>query len=224
MKIYKVTNIITNKWYIGKVVKDYPAYLGSGVAIRNAIKKYGKTAFQKEILEECHSKEHLNEREKYWINLTNAVNDPMSYNLASGGEGGDLSSYVDYKKRGYKGDYFSGAKKWFNSLTDDQKKELYEKQTAHRKKVWYVSRKEPPNIEIRVENINKWSKENNCVGLVQTANKKLPLYGKSIKGWRCRHEDDLDHPPFTNKRLIGRENVACKGKSWKLIDGKRVWF
>jgi len=30
--------------------------------------------------------------------------------------------------------------------------------------------------------------------------------------------------PIIDKRKIGHPNVACKGKTWKLIDGKRVWF
>jgi hypothetical protein len=31
-------------------------------------------------------------------------------------------------------------------------------------------------------------------------------------------------PPYINKRKIGHENIACKGKTWKLVDGNRVWF
>jgi hypothetical protein len=53
MVIYKTTNQITGKWYIGKDANNKNYYLGSGKASHHAIKKYGKEAFTKEILEEC---------------------------------------------------------------------------------------------------------------------------------------------------------------------------
>ena len=49
-------------------------------------------------------------------------------------------------------------------------------------------------------------------------------YGKAFKGWRCRKADDYDYPLYEDKRKKGHENVACKGRSWKLVDSKRVWF
>jgi hypothetical protein len=40
--IYKVTNLINGKYYIGKHITSnaYDKYMGSGRAIQNAIKKY----------------------------------------------------------------------------------------------------------------------------------------------------------------------------------------
>jgi hypothetical protein len=101
MIIYKVINKINGKWYIGKDASNRPHYYGSGIAINNAINKYGKENFEKIILETCLDKDHLIQREKAWILESGAVNDPMSYNLASGGEGGDLSRYIDYSSRKY---------------------------------------------------------------------------------------------------------------------------
>ena len=45
--IYKVTNLLNNKYYIGmhRTTNPNDGYLGSGVAIKKAIKKYGKEAF-----------------------------------------------------------------------------------------------------------------------------------------------------------------------------------
>jgi len=42
MVIYKITNLINNKFYIGQDIKNNPKYLGSGNLIISAIKKYGK--------------------------------------------------------------------------------------------------------------------------------------------------------------------------------------
>jgi len=52
MIIYKTTNTINGKIYIGKDVKNDPNYIGSGLYIKNAIKKYGKEHFKKETIED----------------------------------------------------------------------------------------------------------------------------------------------------------------------------
>jgi hypothetical protein len=224
MQIYKVINKINQKWYIGKDAGDRSYYFGSGIILKHAIKKYGKDNFEKIILETCKSKEELCEREIHWIAITNAVNDPMSYNLASGGEGGDLSAYIDYENREYKGDRFKAAREWYQSLTVEQQKDLHKKQAEKRCKVWYVSKIDTPEIEIRIVNLSEWERQTipgysvRCTADIDGAN-----YGKSIKGWRCRFEDDSNYPPYVDLRKIGHANIACKGKNWKLVDGKRVW-
>lgn len=93
MYIYKTTNLLNNKIYIGKRVyrkKDDAAYLGSGVWLNRVIKKYGKDNFKKEIIEWYDSKEILCEKEKYWIKHFDSNNPKIGYNLTMGGEGGNV--------------------------------------------------------------------------------------------------------------------------------------
>lgn len=85
--IYKTTNLINGKWYIGKNATNRSHYLGSGTQLIRAIEKYGRENFKKEILAEATTEEELNELEIHYIKITNAVADPMSYNIASGGQG-----------------------------------------------------------------------------------------------------------------------------------------
>ena len=47
MEIYKITNLINNKIYIGKDTTSDPNYFGSGLLINRAFKKYGKENFTK---------------------------------------------------------------------------------------------------------------------------------------------------------------------------------
>jgi group I intron endonuclease len=85
--IYKTENLINNKIYIGKSKYNNPTYLGSGLRITGAIKKYGKENFAKEILEEC-NESIVSEREIFWITHYNSTDDITGYNISRGGEGG----------------------------------------------------------------------------------------------------------------------------------------
>jgi len=89
MYIYKITNTINGKVYIGQTQKDDPSYFGSGKIIRCAVKKYGCDNFIKEVIEECSSKEELDEREIYWIEFYDSTNRNVGYNITKGGGGGD---------------------------------------------------------------------------------------------------------------------------------------
>ena len=73
MNIYKTINKINGKVYIGQDTKDRPDYFGSGILIIRALAKYGKDSFDKEILEECCSREDLDDREIYWIKKFNST-------------------------------------------------------------------------------------------------------------------------------------------------------
>jgi group I intron endonuclease len=87
MVVYKVTNLINNKIYIGQDTNNNPNYYGSGLIIKKALKKYGKENFKKEILEECFDQKELDEKEVYWIKILNSLV-PFGYNLQEGGKGG----------------------------------------------------------------------------------------------------------------------------------------
>lgn len=88
--VYKITNIVNNKIYVGKRVATTfdDQYWGGGKIIHSALKKYGKDNFTRDILEWCSSKEHLEERERFWIAELNARDLTIGYNIAEGGEGG----------------------------------------------------------------------------------------------------------------------------------------
>jgi group I intron endonuclease len=92
MIIYKTTNLVNGKIYIGQDKYNNPAYLGSGKILQHAFQKYGIGNFNKEILEECESLEKLNVKEKYWISYYKSTDRKIGYNIALGGNGGDTVS------------------------------------------------------------------------------------------------------------------------------------
>lgn len=87
MIIYKTTNLLNGKIYIGQDSLNRQNYLGSGRAISKALKKYGKENFKKEILCNCSSKEELDEKEIYFINLFKSTDRKLGYNISAGGGG-----------------------------------------------------------------------------------------------------------------------------------------
>lgn len=121
--IYCLTNKTNNKKYVGKFnrdIKEFNSYYGSGNLIKRAIKKYGKNNFNKEILEECDCLSNLNKQEIYWIlKLKTSEN---GYNLAKGGDGGDTSKFINYKNEKYLEIKRNDAKKYWDNLTDEQRK------------------------------------------------------------------------------------------------------
>jgi group I intron endonuclease len=87
--IYKTTNLVNGKYYIGKHSTDQldDGYYGSGTVIKRAVKKYGRENFKTEILEFAGDESCLSKREKEIVNL-DFVKDKQSYNVAEGGGGG----------------------------------------------------------------------------------------------------------------------------------------
>ena len=83
--VYKITNIITNKYYIGKhKTKNLDdGYMGSGKKLLDAYKKYTKDNFIKEILFVFDNEEDMNRKEAELV-----VVSEETYNLCPGGNGG----------------------------------------------------------------------------------------------------------------------------------------
>lgn len=74
---------------MGKDAYNKSHYYGSGMILKQAIEKYGKENFKKEIIEHCEFN-ILDEREIYWIRELNSIAE--GYNITEGGTGGDTFS------------------------------------------------------------------------------------------------------------------------------------
>lgn len=90
--IYLTINKINRKTYVGqksfkgKKAWDKDGYLGSGLLIVKAIKKYGKENFEKFLIQFCNTKEELDKQETFWIAEYRKRN-MTQYNIACGGHG-----------------------------------------------------------------------------------------------------------------------------------------
>jgi hypothetical protein len=91
--VYKTTNLINGRYYIGKHKTTNPndTYLGSGTVIKAAIKHYGSENFTKEIIAVYDNELAAFNKEAELV-TEELVNDPLSYNLSTGGLGGRTHS------------------------------------------------------------------------------------------------------------------------------------
>ena len=89
--IYKITNLINNKIYIGQSINTkhrWEQHVSSSkhnprTVVDKAIKKYGQENFKYEIIE---STAEYDDREKYWISYYNSTDCTIGYNIATGGK------------------------------------------------------------------------------------------------------------------------------------------
>lgn len=101
MYIYKITNKLNGKSYIGQTRKTVEerfnqhvrdAVNGHGFYVQNAIRKYGVENFMVEVLDTAKDEGELNRLEEYYIRKFNTVE--LGYNLSYGG----YSNTMDCKK------------------------------------------------------------------------------------------------------------------------------
>lgn len=104
MIVYKITNKINGKAYIGQTVQTLSKRWNRHVhnksknsVISLAIRKYGVENFEIRILSRCNTIEEMNHRETYYIKLFNTLA-TNGYNLKLGGQqGGPLTELSKQK-------------------------------------------------------------------------------------------------------------------------------
>ena len=199
MIIYKTTNLINNKIYIGQDINNNYLYIGSGTILKNAIKKYGKENFKKEILESCSSKEELDLKEEYWINYYNSTDKTIGYNIANGGGGCVGCKHTEETKQKMSANTSGNKNPMFNKSLEDiwRGKGLNEQEIKEKKEKWlsnhntYFRDNNPFKGSKRIGNKNPFFNRNHSINtkkiLSEKANKKRVLQytinGEFIKEW-----------------------------------------
>jgi group I intron endonuclease len=98
-KIYKITNIVNSKIYIGQTIQEKlekrltkhirdARNKTTNSALHNSIRKYGFENFVIELIEDkLTTKIDLDRKEKFWISSTKSNVKAIGYNLTNGGSG-----------------------------------------------------------------------------------------------------------------------------------------
>lgn len=232
--IYKITNLINNKVYIGQSIdcqRRWTEHKRSGrinpistkntrdynVPIHCAIRKYGVENFQFEIIEEC-ERNVLDTKEQYWIEFYKSNIENKGYNLTGGGQ----------KNFSLKGEKHSQAK-----LSQKQVDEIYDLLQNHTEisirqigKIYDVV----PSLISLINSGKNWRKEN-CEYPLRPANYSLPgeknprakLTAAIVKEMRQKKDSGISPKDIYEeyqKRYGIKERTlraALYGESWKNI-------
>jgi len=178
--IYKTTSLINGKYYWGvhDSIDENDGYLGSGVALRKAIRKHGKENFKRETKLLYDTAKEAYEDEARIVNKS-MISDYMCYNLLTGGLGGCEHSEESKRKIG-------AALKGFKH-SDEIKRKMSE---AHKgKETWMKGRRHSEASRSKMSIAKKGtnnpnfgkvkSKETRCKISDSLKGENNPNYGKS---------------------------------------------
>lgn len=212
--IYKITNQVNGKVYIGQSVHIKARWQQhilnarnnkENTLLYNAMRKHGIENFSFEVIEEC-DKEKLNEREVYWISYYDSFNKEKGYNMTPGGSEPikiNPQEIYDLWDQGYSvkeikeqlkdkvcgatvGSYLQGYKNW--STTESQRRGQ-----SYAKKLNY-------------------SRENNLNVI-----KQYDIFGNFLKNWQtCRQiENELKIPHNSISNAIRGKAMQAGGFQWR---------
>jgi len=187
MYVYKTTNKINDKFYYGihRTNKLEDGYLGSGAALREAIRKYGKDIFRKEIIKFFKSEEELIIFEEELV-TEKLVQARECYNLVLGG--------------GKRGEAF---KKMWASPVGERLREKYSKEFSGYNNPDFKKSWQPKYDEVKPFVMNL-IKETSLPDMY--LNKQIKTkYGYSFKFWRLLsyYESIGELNPKTKKEISG---------------------
>jgi len=223
MIIYKTTNLLNGKIYVGKDSNNNEHYLGSGIKLIRAIRKYGRENFKKEILEVCDSEGLLAEREKYWILEYDAQNRKTGYNIAEGGKGGNTrAGYTIKEMSNYRTNISKGLKnsEKFKEVQAARAGRSNPKHSATMKEL-YASGKlvphnkgktTPPEIAKKIGDGNRGKKLSTETKQRIAASKYKPIDQYNLDGTYVKSYDSIKHA--SEELNIGRDSIygCCVGK------------
>ena len=221
--VYQITNNINGKKYIGAHATDDvdDGYMGSGVLLKRAIKKYGVENFSKVILSVHSSMEDMYSEEAKLI-TEDMINSTEYYNLKLGGQGDskladDITIKRNKKISGIiKDQYKNGREPNRHFLTDEERKYRSEfnkgKNTGKDNHMYGKSVADFMTEEDNKKRIEKIKKAN--TGKVRTAeHKKRYSEYASSRFWIVNSDGKLKHATDENDpRLLSGE--WQRGRKW----------
>lgn len=216
--IYKTTNILNNRYYIGlhSTNRLDDGYFGSGSILCKAIKKYGKSNFVREVLYYCNNREELIEKEKEIVTQQLIDSDHKCYNRYPGGSGvgfGDKNPFYGKKhseslKRRFSEELIlSGSRRGVNnSFFGKKHSEEYKRKSSDRQ----IGITGTPGLYASMLKQTKgwWITPNACFMSSRDAAKHLGISESSIKK-RC----GSDNIKIVIKNYQTPEELV--GKTWK---------
>jgi group I intron endonuclease len=119
--IYKTTNLLNGRYYIGMHSTDdmNDGYMGSGIYLRRSLNKHGTRNHKREILEYCKTRQELKSREEEIVNL-NEIAKKECMNLRVGGSGSRYIRVTSDETRKKLSESHKGQIPWIKGKTHSE--------------------------------------------------------------------------------------------------------
>lgn len=220
--VYETTNLQNGKKYRGvhKTKNLNDGYLGSGTAFTNALNKYGRGNFSREVLEFCSTYEELLEKEKFYVD-EEWVSSDDTYNLKTGGQSaGILSEESKNKisetlKRRYRSGEIIPVPGKHPPLTEEQKKIISENL-----KNWWKTHEHPAKGK------DPWNKGTKGAQVAWNKGKEIgPMSSEEaerrsrtlIERYKHQEHHSKGGEPW-NKGTVGAQEAWNKGKKMEQVE------
>jgi group I intron endonuclease len=181
MIIYKSTNNITGKIYIGQTTKSLEqrikghikeSKIDSNRPFMLSINEYGEDNFTFETIDSANNLDELNDKEVYWINFYNSVS-PNGYNVTGGGQGKKMKTTKELNRIISEG--LKNSEKWQKTKNSEEYKLKMKKyfigwnkgkkfSQEHKEKIWEKNKERI--IKFNKSTSKKWivvDKNNNII-------------------------------------------------------------
>ena len=242
--IYRITNKLNGKTYIGqhKYKKLNDNYMGSGTLLAKAKKKYGIENFTKTILEfDIPNAELSNDWEQMYI-LFERAKGKAEYNIANGGKG-NPGHHCSEEARKKMSEARKGRQAW-NKGVKMSEEFCKNNSEAHKGNQNHKGKHHSEETKMKLSEINRGKRrsEETKKKISETYKRKYqtgeikPSCSKGMLG--KKHSEETKKKiseakkvivsPFKGKKHSDeskRKNAeAHKGKHYKVVDGKRVYY
>jgi hypothetical protein len=239
--VYKITNLINNKIYVGIHVTSNldDGYMGSGSLIKRAIKKYGIANFKRENLAFFDNKEDMLKMEAEIVN-TSFIQSDNTYNMCEGGSGGSSFNYkilkehniVKYQQRI---DTYNKTPKICpqckEAIPYKSRVNIYCSSSCSAifnntlRASFTIKKEKPVNKKItKQEQYIKDPTKCKCCNSVITFTKRRNLFcNRSCKAsYTNHHRDPVHHSDETKEKISKSKKLNYLQKSWKSVGTPRV--
>ncbi|AGS81139.1 homing endonuclease [Caulobacter phage Cr30] len=216
--IYETTNLLNGMKYRGKhkTENPYDAYLGSGDGIKNAIKKYGKENFSKEILCFCDDPGHMDEMEAFFVDQEWILRKD-TYNIRPGGKGG-THKYNQITGRP-KGSETSKEKR--ENISKSKKGKVHVRKISEPESKSFLVDKNDPLVGIEYEII--FTRKGKFTPLTQEHKDKISETRKArkIKPWNVGISNEKTKSASLKTAETRKRNGTNKITAMKAVETKR---
>lgn len=208
--IYLWTCDVSGKKYLGSHKGNInDNYLGSGVAFKLAIKKYGIQNFKREIIEFIKNKEDIQLREQYWLDFYNVANNNIFYNISGSASGGrtlegktkeEMQSIKEKMSKSQKNSNYVPSQESLNKMSEASKK-------------WWS------NKEVKETHSNRMKNNSYRKGKLHTKQTKKKIKESIIKYIMnlSKNERKEKYNAYKFKQVSNGKKVIFNGKHYNSI-------